>query len=348
MANIKGYLSETVVTNKLLQSEDLGTTWAIIDAGDTIGGSVEAPNNTTNTTAGIIGDSTDGPHGVSQATANLTAATWTFSVFAKVGDQSFLKLENSTIANGAVWFDLSGGTVETTEAGIILAAIEDWGDGWFRCMMSFTGTVAAHTFRISPADGDNDSNFVGDGATVNFFAWGTQCELGEYMSSYVPTITGEVTRNKDELKYKGDDGNLGGVGSELMGTLVINMLTEDYNQETAINSLVAISDGGTVADYLILWSRGANDNAAAATTNSSGDNGNINTSSEISDNIVHNLRMSWKTDNLNLYVDAVGFSDITVDPPDDLDEIDVGHRFGLIQAKSLISNLRIFKRSTRK
>ena len=87
---IKGYLPETAATNKLLQSEDLGTTWAVIDAGDTIGGSVEVPNKTTNTTVGIIGDSTDGPHGVSQATANLTAATWTFSVFAKVGDQSFL------------------------------------------------------------------------------------------------------------------------------------------------------------------------------------------------------------------------------------------------------------------
>ena len=172
---VKGYLAEQSATNLILQSEDLGTTWAPIDAGDTVGGSVVTPTKATSTTAGIIGDATDGPHGFSQA-VTLTAVNYTFSCFAKKGDQDWLLIDNATIANGKVWFNLATGAKGTQQAGIVAASIHSCGDGWYFCHYAFLGTVAAHTLEVRPSEADNDTGFAGDGAAVNTYVWGSQCE----------------------------------------------------------------------------------------------------------------------------------------------------------------------------
>jgi len=55
-------------------------------------------------------------------------------------------------------------------------------------------------FQILVADGDGDTTVDLDG-TSSILAWGVQVEAGTFPSSYIPTTTVAVTRNKDELTY---------------------------------------------------------------------------------------------------------------------------------------------------
>ena len=338
---IQGYLPEPAAENKCLQSEDLDTTWVKVDAGDTIGGSVVAPNKTTSTTVGIIADATDGNHGVEQA-VTLTAVNWTFSVFAKTGDFGWLILGNTTIANGLAWFNLTTGAVGTTQAGVT-AAIEDWGDGWYRCSITFTGTAAAHTLQIRPASADNDETFDGDGAAVNTYAWGAQAEIGNYMTSYVPTVAAAVTRNKDELQYKGDDGN---VANTQVGTVAWKTLQPDFDN-VVVKQAWTLSDGGASADNIGVRTV-VDDNLDGLSVATAGNAGATTIVDDQLDGVVHDLRLRWRTDSLIISSDGVdGTEDTSVDIPDDLDEIDIGQsRTSTLQFNGVLSNFRIFKRVT--
>jgi hypothetical protein len=221
-ASIRGYLAEPAATNLCLQSQDIDTTWTKIDDGDAIGGSVVVPNESTSVTAGIIADSTDGQHGVTQD-ITLTAATYTFSCFAKAGDQDWLYLIDTTSGDGS-YFNLASPAVGTAQGGAV-RTIEDWGNGWCRCSIETAGTVAAHTFEVSPAAADTDNTIVGDGAAVNTYIWGIQCELGNLATSYIPTTTAAVARTADILGYTfvGPD-----KGTVLSTILFPNYINADY------------------------------------------------------------------------------------------------------------------------
>ena len=338
--NIKGYLAEPTTENKTLQSEDLDTTWSKVDAGDTIGGSVVAPDGSTSTTAGIIGDSTDGPHGVEQA-VTLTAVTWTHSVFAKKGDQDFLLLGNSTIANDLAWFNLNTGAIGTVQAGVT-AHIEDWGNGIYRCGISFTGTAAAHTLQIRAAEADNDTDFVGDSSTVNIYAWGAQAETEDHMTSYTPTAATAVTRNADLLEYDATDGNVGLLGE---GTGVCNILLPDHNH--AASGLIAFGITDNSATNRILLFSTAADVPSIITAKSGGNAGSVTGTTDTIDGSIHSLQSTWETDRLSLKVDSIaeGTIDVSVDPPTALTEISVGaDRDGSDPLGGVVSAIKLYKK----
>jgi hypothetical protein len=135
----------------------------------------------------------------------ITATTHTFSVFAKddgittFGVQS---RDNATAANFAsVTFDLSSGTiVSSTSTGTYSAqsgTITNYGNGWYRCTLTFTSSGSTTTrFRIQ-----NDE--LGDG-TKGLLLYGAQAELGaSYATSYVNTLGSSVTRVADACSKTG-------------------------------------------------------------------------------------------------------------------------------------------------
>lgn len=339
--NIKGYLAEAGAENLILQSEDLGTTWTKLDAGDTVGGSLVAPNGSTSTTAGVIGDATDGVHGLVQS-PTITAVSWTFSAFAKKGDQDWAILWNNTIVQCRAYFNLSTGVIGTVAANAT-AYMEDWGNGWYRCAITFTGTAAAHQLRVQAAEADNDTDFIGDGATVNTHFWGAQAEIGVYPTSYVPTTTVAVTRNADELRYKGDDGNLGGVGSDLQGSAAFSSLLENYNT-TLVHTAFQLSDGGATADR-ILGRVNTTDQIQYVSAATGGNAGDVSGTTDVVDGVIHTVGITWKTDEATVFVDNVlEATDSLVDIPNDLDRIDVGRRGAVDHFNGVISDLKLYKK----
>lgn len=117
--------------------------------------------------------STAGVHGVTGA-GTLTAVNHNLSVYAKKGASAFdwLYLSSNT-ASANCYFDLYAGVVGTATAST--GAIQDMGDGWFRCSMTFLGTAAAHTFQIGPAQADTDNSFAGGVTVVDCYLFGAQC-----------------------------------------------------------------------------------------------------------------------------------------------------------------------------
>ena len=336
---IKGYLVELAVTNLMLYSQDF-TNWSQVDGDDLVADGYTAVDKST-TATGFTASATNGSHGVSR-NATVTADTYTFSAWVKKGDKDWCRILNATLVIGA-YFDLANGVVGTTQGSITDTFIESWGDNWYRCGYSFTGTAASHNFRIYANEADNDTTFAGDGINVNLYMWGAQVEKSEYMTSYIPTTTSTATKNNDILTFKGDNGNLGGVGSELQGTLVMDFLGPDHDYEGGGN-LYSLNDGADSADK-INANLPITDTVFVDMTTTGGNNGDANASSDIFDGVIHSIRLTWETDDLNIYIDdSLEATDNVCDVPDDLDQIDIGmHRNNAGEPNAVISNIRIFK-----
>jgi hypothetical protein len=194
-----GILCEPQCTNELLYSEDFShATWAKTRAAIGSNAAVAPDGNTT--ADAIIASADANTHCIDQDCA-AADAEHIFSVWAKIGASNWMELSAPSVANAYAYYNLAGGLVGTVGAGANSTGIEDWGNGWYRCWIAYTGGSAAHTHRICPAEADNDDNFTGDASTPNIYVWGAQHEDDGTVipSSYIKTTTAAATRIKDSL-----------------------------------------------------------------------------------------------------------------------------------------------------
>lgn len=132
---------------------------------------------------------------------SISSAIYTFSVYAKAAERSWL-ITGWPTSNNAAWFDISAGVVGTTQTNITDAQIENVGDGWYRCKI--TTTVGSDPLRIYVADQDNNAAYDGDGSS-GIYVWGAQLREARYSDTYVPTTSAAITRAAPRI---GDDGLL--------------------------------------------------------------------------------------------------------------------------------------------
>jgi hypothetical protein len=338
--SIRGYLPEPEVENLCIQSETFGS-WAAPTRAYFVDGYL-APNRETTADVMIEDGTLANSHLViSAAIAKTDAVVYTFSVFAKAANRTWVRPRTVSGPDAHCYFDVENGVVgtETNCTGYI----ENWGNGWFRCIMVFTSTATGNTnMYIYIAEDDADPTF--DGLNQDsLYLWGAQFEAGEYASSYIPTVAAAVTKLKDELTYKGDDGNLGGVGSERKGTSSCDLLFP--NIDTVNNSTFhALSDGGAAADQ-IGFRINSGDKARLNITSTGGEGAVIDTADTITDNVIHKIEAEWQVDFAATYDDRVqGNTDTAVDISDDLDQIDVGQTYDNTgQFNGIISSLEFTK-----
>ena len=105
-----------------------------------------------------------------------SGASYSFSVFAKVGDHEFIQLQNGgtgSKANAYTNFDLINGT-KSDGADIDSSIIEDFGDGWYRCGISFsvtaTGTSNVSIDIVDDLSASRNATFTGAVGSY-FYAW---------------------------------------------------------------------------------------------------------------------------------------------------------------------------------
>lgn len=194
----KGLLIEEARTNLLPYSEAFDNAAWIEQATSFTSGNAVAPDGSLSAYT-LIADTSSGEHYLQDM---LTAATGTFtdSVFAKDGGYKHLILRPIHIGadeggSQTVRFDLSTGTVQSSPSNVT-ATMEDVGNGWYRCSMSYTvtGTLSGtYGFRIQVHDDSYNSIFTGDGYS-GIYIWGAQREVGSFPTSYIPTSGSTVTR----------------------------------------------------------------------------------------------------------------------------------------------------------
>ena len=128
-------------------------------------------------------------------TDTLTAAAYTFSIYAKAAERSIIYLRLDTGGAKYAYFNLSTGVASNVNAAYT-AAITPVGNGWYRCSVTTTATVASYTSVIGLAITAGTPTYTGDG-TSGVLVYGAQLELGSFATSYIPTGAATATRNAD-------------------------------------------------------------------------------------------------------------------------------------------------------
>jgi hypothetical protein len=342
---LKGYLCERQEENLLLQSVDLSTTWATTNAAINTDAAT-GPTGETDMDS-IQGDATDGVHAVSQA-VTLTATVHTLSGFFKKGAVDFVYLQDSTGgASYRAFFDLDAGRMGTIGGSVIDSWIEDWGGGIYRCGMSFTGTAASHTLLIGAANADNDTTYAGSG-TDDLYVALPQCSATPLMLSPIRTTTTTATRERDELVYDGDDGNLGGVGGNREGTLYLQSLIADYTMPSGDSDrmLLSLSDGSdgnnTIEPYV---DQSAAGDLGFKVVEAGSGGADLAVDVPVADGDDHEIRCDWARDSFHVevYITQETTPDTSGTPPDDLDRIVVGARYdGTKTCDGVVGDLQLY------
>jgi hypothetical protein len=150
-------------------------------------------------TGAIFADDNAGGTGTVQIFKTVTvdvSSTYTWSVFAKKKDLNFISLRISnftTPINGNSFFDLNLGTVVSAGSGQV-AEIENYGNGWYRCSVTFTTDVADTSGNLQLRLSENGTDTTVDlDNTSNIYIWGWQFEKSNHASSYIPTSGSAVT-----------------------------------------------------------------------------------------------------------------------------------------------------------
>lgn len=184
-------LSPVSRTNLILQSQNFGTTWSKLAAGDTIS-TVSGPSADN---ANLLSASTsNAQHGFLQ-TMVVSSGTYTVSVFVKASGVRYVSLYPQTAGNAYAIFDLQNGVITATGAAqYIASSITNAGGGFWRCSVTLTagaGNLNCVMYMV-PSGTNPAPGFVGDGtAGVVFF--GAQLETGSVASRYTATTTTAVS-----------------------------------------------------------------------------------------------------------------------------------------------------------
>jgi hypothetical protein len=213
----KGLLIEEARTNLLLQSENLGTTWTLINA--TVSSNVTVAPDGNTTADKVIENTANADHGLTQAFP-LSIGASSFSCYAKKSERVWIRIFFGGLPN--TWFNLDNGTIGTVGAGVT-AAIVDAGNGWYRCSVSGVRVGAGPTLHGAIlATGNGIMTYAGDG-TSGIFLWGAQLEAGSFPTSYIPTEATALTRSADVCSITGS--NFTGMYNQTEGAMLVDAFT---------------------------------------------------------------------------------------------------------------------------
>lgn len=189
----EGLLSESdAQTNLYPNSADTDTT-SSFDLTKTSNSAV-SPDGTT--TADLITPINDARHlfqfvGYSSAG---DGSDETYSFYAKSNGYNIFEVSQRNQGGGTITkFDLSAETVTTTAGTEIFSALEDVGNGWYRCSAAYITSSANPYPAVEFLDTDGSRGFDADGTSGIYF-WGHQLEPASTSSSLIPTKSAAVTR----------------------------------------------------------------------------------------------------------------------------------------------------------
>ena len=201
----RGLLIEGSSTNLLNYSDDFANNWLYNRVNFAESAAVSP---TGQLTADLVyADGTAANTHLVQVPCSVTAATHTFSVYAKSAGCQYIRLSNITTGSGYGHFDLINGTVTSSST---TATIESVGNGWYRCSITETHTAGYSYLRISLATSPTSVYWDGDNYS-GVLLWGAQNEANSFPSSLISCNGSATTRAADSASaVAADIGYTGG------------------------------------------------------------------------------------------------------------------------------------------
>jgi hypothetical protein len=203
--------------NVIPYSEDFTQGWT--ESNSTVtSNQIISPDGTLNADK-LTEDTSTSNHLIIQAAGGGGVQTNAISVFAKSFSRDrFLQIWVGNTINSAAWIrlDLDNGTITQdngiagTGYSISSSSIQDYGNGWYRCILvanklNTTGTNTIQ-FRLSEISTGAENNIYLGNGTSGVYIWGAQVEQGSYPTSYIPnygTALG-ATRSAETCNNAGD------------------------------------------------------------------------------------------------------------------------------------------------
>jgi hypothetical protein len=245
----KGLLIEEQRTNLLTYSEQIDNAiWG--KSNTTISANAGTAPTGAVTMDKIVEDSATSTHYIQSANLTISASSAvTHSFFVKAAGRNFcrLRLGDSVGFIKDAIFNLSTGTI-SAENGTGTATILGVGNGIYRITVSGTVNVAATfatMFLYLRSDATTES-YTGDGSS-GILAWGGQCEVGAFATSYIPTTTAAATRAADSAVISG--ASFTGFYNATQGTIYAEVV---YGSVTVVGLRGFAIDDGTSSNAIRL------------------------------------------------------------------------------------------------
>jgi len=304
--SFKGLLVEPAATNLCLRSENITTTWVPINATRTANATTALDGNTTADKLGDNGATGTGNVTVFQTITVSSSTKYTASVFLKADQLAFARLEAYQYdgANtGEQYFGLSGDGSLGTASNLDDSTITKYPDGWYRCSITFTtGANTTFPFAIYLANSIS-STIVNLDGTSSIFVWGAQVEASPIATSYIPTTTASVTRNKDDISLTGASDLIG----QSEGTLYVEV---DWRLTTGTTQLLLSANDGTGNNRVLIYKNSSPDELRMYAEA----DGDIKTNQGVSSTSfsgIQKIAFAYKTDDFELYQNGSSVSSDT-------------------------------------
>ena len=318
-----------------ISSSDASTTNGVIITAN----ATTSPEGLTNASKIQIGTTNSGFNRLRYASVNMVSGNInTLSIFAKKGsgvDWFGIFADGFDVGTRA-WFDLENGVVGNASNGVLDSKIEDYGNGWYRCSMSFTtvnDTNGVVSFVITNINGG--TSYSGD-LTDHHFIYGLQAEshaTREYATSYIPTSEGTGTRAADSATDAGSSDLISSTEGVLYAE--ISALTNELDGTYKVITL----NNGIVDEYVLLGFTDINNIYASV----GGTFISSLTPTDITD--FHKVAIKYEDNNTKLFINGVqvGTTNTTATVPSGLDRLNFDSGLGGSPFQGNVKCVAVFK-----